>query len=471
MSKEKPENLLDVDIEPMETEDSKDEKLFKEQKKKYILKGIISVISCIINTCGHLSVFNLGHTMVYLLSFRRHYNQNLNFSHGYFLFPILSCTLAFTVGPTGIIEKKLGGKKTIFLSFLILCFSFILLYFSRTLLFDYIIMSFMGFGVAAGIKLGKKNACSYFMNRKSLISGIVFLVPNSVNAILSIFNEKYILNPLGESPTIEKTYYDEKIFLNYQKLIIFEIGFLIIACLLTLLTYIKNDPKETIKFGFGEKTNEGKGIGRPNKNKNDSNPMIKKALFSKRTMKLFLMSFLFYPTIRFINNTWRPIGIYYKIRTDYLQMVGALFSMTGSFSSLMFSFLGDRIKFKYLFCFLSFCLALTSFCFILSFHNGILFVLVIIINAFIFNGFNIIIDPFIMKVYGMENFVEISGFIRASSGIAEICSITLAFYLENYFTGSKDFVYKCMYYISGFSAFISFILGIFESDDKFNYNN
>ena len=96
MSKEKPENLLDVDIEPMETEDSKDEKLFKEQKKKYLLKGFSSIISCIIYNCGYLSIFNLGHTMVYLLSFRRHYNPNLTFSHGYFLFPIMGLTLAFT---------------------------------------------------------------------------------------------------------------------------------------------------------------------------------------------------------------------------------------------------------------------------------------------------------------------------------------------------------------------------------------
>ena len=61
--------------------------------------------------------------------------------------------------------------------------------------------------------------------------------------------------------------------------------------------------------------------------------MIKKALYSKRTMKLFLMLFLFFPTIRLIDNTWRSIGIYYKIRTVYLQLVGALFNITGSFSS------------------------------------------------------------------------------------------------------------------------------------------
>ena len=47
----------------------------------------------------------------------------------------------------------------------------------------------------------------------------------------------------------------------------------------------------------------------------------------------------------------------------------------------------------------------------------------------------------------------------------------LAFYLENYMTENKGYAYKSMYFVSGFSGFISFILGIFISDDKFNYND
>lgn len=89
--------------------------------------------------------------------------------------------------------------------------------------------------------------------------------------------------------------------------------------------------------------------------------------------------------------------------------------------------------------------------------------------AFCFNGFNIIIDPHLIHVYGLENFVEICGVIRSSSGLAEIFSVVLAFYLENYFTGSKDNAYKWMYFISSFSGFISFVLGLFENEDKFNY--
>ena len=35
---------------------------------------------------------------------------------------------------------------------------------------------------------------------------------------IKYLNEKYILNPLSEAPIIEDIYYSEKIFLNYQKL-------------------------------------------------------------------------------------------------------------------------------------------------------------------------------------------------------------------------------------------------------------
>ena len=476
MSKEKAENLLDVNIEQMETGDLKDDKAYKEKQKKYILKGISSIFSCIIHTSGYYSVFTLAHTLVYLISFRRHYNPNLTFSHGYFLWPIKNLVLSLTVTIGGIIEKKIGAKKTIFLSSLILCLSFVVMFFSRNLLIDYILWGFIGFGVALGIKLSKRNACSFFMNRKALISGIVTLVPSFISAGLAVFNEKYILNPLGESPTIENSYYEERIFLNYQKLIIFEIGFLILTCILSLATFFKNDPKETIKYGFGEKVIENKSTEIEKRKESIDNQELKKsqvqkALYSSRSVKLFFIIFLLFPTINFINNTWRPIGIYYKIRTRSLQIVGALFSITGCLSSITFSLIGDKIQFRYIICSFGIILTLTSFAFPLSFNNEVLFVVEILAVAFSFNGFNVIIDPHLMKVFGMENFVEICGVIRASSGISEIVSVILAFYLENYFTGSKDYAYKWMYLISGFSGLISFVLSLFETDEKFNYNN
>ena len=385
MSKEKSENLINDQIEQLETDDLQNDKIFKKRKKNYIIKGFSSIISCIIHTCGFYSIFILGHTVVYLISFRRYYNPKLTFSHGYFLFPIMNLTLSLTISVGGIIEKKIGEKKAIFLSSLILCLSFIAMYFSRNLYFDYILMTFIGFGISIGLKLTKRNACSFFMNRKALISGIVTLFPSLVSAGLTIFYEKHILNPLSESPTIENSYYEKKIFLNFQKLIIFEVLFLIVVCLFSLLTFFKNDPNETIELGFGEKQKisiiEKK---KENEDEKSKKSKIQKALYSKRSIKFFFMIFLYFPTINFINNTWRPIGIYYKIRTDYLQVIGALCSITGCLSSFIFSLVGDKLQFRFIFCLFGILLTITSFTFSISFKNDILFVFEILVVGFCF---------------------------------------------------------------------------------------
>ena len=183
------------------------------------------------------------------------------------------------------------------------------------------------------------------------------------------------------------------------------------------------------------------------------------------------MIFLFFPTINFVNNTWRPIGIYYKINTYYLQLVGSFYSIIGCVSSVIFALVGDRIQFRILFVIFVVLLTFSSFTFSNTFNNDILFVCEIMVISFVLNGFNIIIDPHMMKVYGMENYIEIGGVIRSSAGICEIASVIFAFYLENNYSGSKDYVYNFMYIFSGCTGIISLLLGIFETDEKFNYYN
>ena len=99
-------------------------------------------------------------------------------------------------------------------------------------------MFFIGLGLSVGISITKKNVVSFFINKKALINGITYLIPGFLCVFLNIINEKYILNPLSESPTIENLYYDKKIFLNFQKLIIFEICLMTVICFSTLILYI-----------------------------------------------------------------------------------------------------------------------------------------------------------------------------------------------------------------------------------------
>ena len=88
MSEEKKESLIEPEIEQMQTEESPKEKEFREGKKKYILKGISSVISCIIHTCGFFSIWTIGNSVVYLISFRRHFNNNISNNEFYNFFNI-----------------------------------------------------------------------------------------------------------------------------------------------------------------------------------------------------------------------------------------------------------------------------------------------------------------------------------------------------------------------------------------------
>ena len=411
-------------------------------KKKFLINGVLSIISCIINTLGYFSVYIQKNFIVYLISYRRYYNNKLTFSYGYFLFPILNLTTALTIPIGGFFEDKIGQRKTIILSLLIICSAFTLLYFSKNIFFDYFIMSLNGLGIAVGYNVTKKNACAYFMNRKAFIYGFTHLIAALLCAGLNLFIEKIILNPLSESPKIENTFYDEHIFLKYNKLIIFEIIFLISTTILTLLLFIKNNPKETKKYGYKEQENNTE------KNAINKKYKIQKALYSTRTIKLFFMLFLFFPTIHFLLNTWRPIGIYYKRNTYYLQLTTALYSISSSIASVIMALIGDKIKFKFLFILSAFLLSLISFSFPFTFNHDFPFILEILSISFLFNGFNIVLGRHIMSVYGIDIYSEIGGIIGSSAGISEIICVVFAFYLENYFSGNKDNAYHLMYFIS-----------------------
>ena len=126
---EKNNYLINDNEEQMETEE-KDKIDFEKGKRKYILKGLSSLLACIINTFGYFTIWLMGNSIVYLISFRRHYNPNLTFAHGYFLIPIIYLTICLTSPLGGIIEDALGSRKTILLSYFILCISFSFIYFS-----------------------------------------------------------------------------------------------------------------------------------------------------------------------------------------------------------------------------------------------------------------------------------------------------------------------------------------------------
>ena len=432
------------------------------EKNLYILKGIGSILSSIIHIFGYFSILSLGYTSIYLISFRRYYNQNLNYSYTYCLIPLINIAFNLTAPLTCYIRNKTSGKNIIIFSNSILCLSFIIMYFSKSIYLDYLLMLLNGFGIAIGFNITKINAIAFFPNKKSLINGIINLITNFLSFVFIMYNEVFILNNKPEYPSIENIYYSEKIFLNYQNLIKFEICILILTCLFSFLLYFQNNPKETMKFGFNEKIKEeNERIDEIEKNKKiiNKNNQIKKALYDKRTIKLIIMVLLFFPIINLITNVIRMDLHFYFI-------FGGLYNIVGCISCLIFGILGDYIEFRILFIALSTLSSLTSILYVINFEGEFILFIETVLVSLIYNGFNIIFDSHIINIYGIDNFIEIWGFIRSSEGISHIFGIILNFILE-----INNPKYKIVYSITCLSSLISLGLGLFETEDKFNYNN
>ena len=449
-------------IEQMEKDEIEVKIAFKD-KITYVFKGVGAILSSIIQTFGYFSILSLGYTTIYLISFRRYYNPNVNFSDNYNFIPLLNLSFCLSALIGSYFENRFGGKKTIILSNAILCLSFIIMYLSRSIYLDYILMILNGFGIAAGFNITKKNAISFFPNRKSLILGIINLFPNFLNLVLIMYNEVFVVNYKQELPSTDKIYYSESVFMNYQTLIIFEIGILFFTGLFACILYFKNDPKERAKLGFNEKIKEKENKEEKNeigKNKKIHKKIkIKEALNNNRISKLMLMVLLFFPTINLITNNLRMDQYYYFI-------YGGLYNIIGCFFSLIFGILGDYIRFKILFSILAGLSIITSIVYIIYFEGEFILFFETILVSLIYNGFNIIFDSHIINVFGAENYIDIWAYIRAPEGISHLVGIILNCILD---TNSP--AYKIIYGISSLGSIISLLIGIHEGEDKFNYEN
>ncbi len=167
---------------------------------------------------------------------------------------------------------------------------------------------------------------------------------------------------------------------------------------------------------------------------------------------------------------WRPIGLNKNIRTEFIQKVGELTFYSYSISTPLFGFLADKVPYRFLLSFVSISSLFCNFFFCYSFNNEPIFLGIVVYMNFIVGAYCQIIYPHYMKVFGMKYYIEVSGIIGLSNAIlSPLCSV-FAFCIEKYIE-NKDFAYKIIFNSSAGLGAMSFILGLFESEEEFNYDN
>ena len=181
----------------------------------------------------------------------------------------------------------------------------------------------------------------------------------------------------------------------------------------------KKEENTPIKNNINEKLIKyvlNKGMIRKANNENklknkDFKKMLKFALKSRRLILFSIIVILQAPVANMAFSLYREIGEYEKIDVKYLQLIGSLYFIFECLSSFVFGLLCDYVKLKYLLFFINGVGTFVGFIYCLTFKSSLIFFLVQNFLSFSAGGYYPVKDCFLMKVFGKDIYIELSGYV------------------------------------------------------------
>ena len=172
-------------------------------KKMYLLKGISSVVSAVLQQFSLFPLFMMSNIIPFMISYLYHLEKESNPDKepsirqrdGYFIHPFTSLAMSIFCFFGGIVGHFLGPRAVIFLGGLSIAIGDLLFVYSTSLIFDFFINIFFGIGFAISMTASVKNACKYFPNKRGLINSIAGgfggnLGSSTFNLIIKLFVSK-----------------------------------------------------------------------------------------------------------------------------------------------------------------------------------------------------------------------------------------------------------------------------------------
>ena len=143
----------------------------------------------------------------------------------------------------------------------------------------------------------------------------------------------------------------------------------------------------------------------------DIQSLLKRAFKSKRLLLFSAIIILQSPVSNMAFSLYREIGEYKKVNTKYLQLVGSLYFIFECLSSFIFGILCDYIQLKQLLYFINIVGTFVGFLYCLTFENSLIFFLVQNFLSFSAGGYYPVKDCYLMKVFGKDIYIELSGYV------------------------------------------------------------
>jgi MFS family permease len=492
-------------------------KILLKFKDKNFVKGISTLIgaSCVNFLVG--AIFSLCTLSVYEISYIKGKGGSIEIEHLTFYYPVeifFQCISAFI---SGIIYKKLGLHKTNLIGVAILSLGYYLMYLSTNLRMDLFSMILGGIGTGIIFYPSTTNAYEWFKDHNGIIVGIMETMISFGSFFFAFIGEK-IINKNEIPSNDDDNLYDFEIGKRIKIYLLLQITTLISAFLISFLlmhekktniisynldnkynselTRLENqndeekeEPNEDINMNIKDtfasikkksdivpmkkKSNKKivKHILIKNciRRKNDNNnkqkeknfkPMLKYALKSGRLILFSVIVILQAPVANMAFSLYREIGEYEKIDVKYLQLIGSLYFIFECLSSFVFGLLCDYIQLKNLLLFINGVGTFVGFTYCLTFKNSLIFFLVQNFLSFSAGGYYPVKDCFLMKVFGKDIYIELSGYVSFLVAFSVNLLTPITFFVISRLE-KKETAYWILFLSFGTLNLIGFILNFF----------
>ena len=456
-------------------------------------------------------VICIGNLSVYITSYIHYHQDFVTMHYGYFFNLITDFAMTVGTGVGGILENKIGFTFTSLLGTGIVLVCNIFFFKIANIWICYVLIFLIGIGIGIGTSLLGKNVMLYWPKKKATLTSVLQIILILVMAPVALLGEKLIALG-GETLKDGEEFYSEDI--ADRTYLFFMLAFFTIPAgdlLFIIFNYeYQEDKKNTTNSGKadgneddkkdenkieysvneyenekdeenGEKTNDqpkeeedspiNYNILEEMQNSNSyRNQKIKTVLKTFRFWRMGLASFLLSFPMAFLNITGRTFGALIGINGGALQFLIVLQSGSLIIFGLIFGCLADKKG----------PLLIFRFGIIISILPTVLLFLFLDIQAVFLMSFICVsiasaakmasFGPLFMEVYGIRESVILGAVLSIGNIISEILTTILAFVIPFYYTTEElKGPYKIVYLVGIITTSLSFVIFLFESGKKFEY--
>ena len=468
----------------------------EKNSKIYLLKGISSIISAVLQQFSLFPLFMMSNINPFMISYLYHLDKessedntsSIRQRDGYFIHPFMSLSMSIFCFFGGIVGHFLGSRIVILLGGILIAFGDWLFTVSTSLLFDFFINIFFGLGFAISMTAAVKNACKYFPEKRGLINSIAGgfggnLGSSVFNLVIKLFVSK------GDYPRandnnmyIKSTAENYKIFFYIHASVAF--GFGLLSSLLLI-------PFENINKDKNFSTMIEQNIDRLpeeihkeiNKNHNE---LIKRNY--KEDLKLILRNNKIYYLLgiflfsNFLQGFILTVGFNFgtmnhgniddskKIGGDEMSIIFMLMSFVSCFFGPIFGIIYDKLHFKKTMILLNILSVINGSLIFLTVRLGVVFYGVsIILNGCLNSGEFSMIFPYVSKIFGFQYAGELYGIVVLSVGISSILSSSIYYIISKVIQTENDTSYLFIFLVGILLNIIAIVMTYFEKEEPFSF--